>query len=83
LVYLGTVEPDACTAAGQVLTCTFIPNLQAGASDHIEILVHATRNGALFTIEAQADAANLIAESNETNNGATMTVVVGGGPARS
>jgi hypothetical protein len=82
LTYVGTLEPDACTAAGQVLTCTFMPTIRAGQSDHIEILVRPTSSRTL-TVQAQADAANAIAESNETNNGATMSVVVGGGPARS
>jgi hypothetical protein len=84
LTYAGTYEPDACTAAGQVLTCTFWLTVHPGESDHISMLVRpAVANGTNLTIQAQADAANLVAESNETNNGATMNVVVGGGPARS
>jgi hypothetical protein len=84
LTYTGTYEPDACTAAGQVLTCTFYLTVRPGESDNITMLVRpVVTAGTVLTIQADADAANAIAESNETNNGATMQVVVGGGPARS
>ena len=84
LTYLGTLEPDACVASGQVLNCRLMSNVTAGWNDHIEILVRPTvPSGTALTVQATADAGSLIAEANETNNSATMPFTVGGGPAAS
>lgn len=84
LTYVGTLEPDACSATGQVLDCTLMPWIAAGWSDHIEVLVRPTvPSGASMTITAEADALKRIVELDETNNSATMTATVGGGAAHS
>ncbi len=66
-----------CTAVGQLVSCPLDP-MGPKASRVFGITATVSATPGTYTVSTNADPANLVAESDETNNSTSVTVVVSG-----